>query len=63
MNATEMVEVIGRTGDLFIEDLVVTVQILDVRKAFGRTDFLVTPVDGQKQQWVSETRVNRDRWK
>lgn len=46
-------------GLLSVEQLYIEVFILDVRQAWGRTDYLVQPVQGQGQQWVSAVRVRQ----
>jgi hypothetical protein len=51
---------IGKTGLLTIQTLRVRVTVMDVRVTFGRTDFQVTPVDGQGQLWVESSRVAFD---
>ncbi len=39
---------------LVVGGLNITVKILDVRSAFGRTDYQVTPVAGSGVKWVSK---------
>ena len=51
--------IIGQ-GDLYMEKLTVRVQILEERHVWGRTDYLVTPVAGKREQWVSADRVKLD---
>jgi len=35
-------------------NLEVTVRILDCKRAYGRTTYLITPVTGRKSAWVRE---------
>jgi len=51
----------GLTGSLSVEkSLRVNVRIVDAREAYGRTDYLVEPIAGAGQQWVSAERVSLD---
>ena len=48
----------GLTGTLSVEkSLRVAVRIVDAREVYGRTDYLVEPIQGSGQQWVSSERV------
>jgi hypothetical protein len=38
-------------------DLAVPVAVIDTRRAFGRTDALVTPVGGAGEAWVQSARL------
>ena len=60
--ARTMHPLVGTSADLQIEDytLLIHVVILDVRERYGRTDYLVCPVAGNGQKWVSADRVNTD---
>lgn len=57
MTAKEMVNTIGKTGTLRVEELQIEVEILDIRNVWNRTDFLVSPISGQGEKWVSGERV------
>ena len=46
-----------RTGTLAIENLLVTVLILEEKRAYGNRRLLVTPLEGSESQWVSADRV------
>lgn len=52
--------VIGSTGSLHSEgyDLTFRVHIKDAREVWGRTDYLVTPVAGTGEKWVSAERIS-----
>ena len=63
MNAKEQAQFIGKRGVLRIQDspLKIAVTINDVRNIrYGNVDFLVTPVQGTGEQWVSSNRVKLD---
>ena len=53
----ELFKMVGREGYLRIEQLMVKVQIHRAKTAFGRVDFLITPIGGAGEQWVSAERV------
>ena len=58
MTTLELQERIGQRARLCVEtSLTVVVQIRDARTVYGRTDYLVTPVEGSGEQWVSADRV------
>jgi hypothetical protein len=49
--------VIGKTGLMQTDKLRFEVHICDVKPAFGRVDYLVRPVSGRDEAWVSSDRV------
>lgn len=51
---------VGKTGKLYIEKLTVSIHIREIRYVWGRTDVLVSPVNGSGRQWVSADRVKLD---
>ena len=52
--ATELGTAIGKVGTLTkLYGLQVEVTILDARQRFGETDYLVTPVTGSGELWVT----------
>lgn len=57
MSIATLAAVIGKPALLSIESLKVPVTVRDVRQAYGRTDYLVTPANGMGSQWVSDARV------
>jgi hypothetical protein len=59
----EMAGLIGREGTLRVqrEGFTVRVRVLDVRVNYGRKDYLVEPIDGTGQAWVSAGRVKLKR--
>lgn len=57
MNASEIVKVLNKTVTITIEAFTIEVKIVDVKKAYGQTRYLVEPVNGSGQQWVNDSRV------
>jgi hypothetical protein len=62
MTAANLAVFVGCTGTWRPEpgwksNLTVRVNILDARKVWNRVDYLITPVAGTGQQWVSATTV------
>jgi hypothetical protein len=64
MNTLELSQAIGQTGMLFVAakgysntPLYVSVQVLKARQACGRIDYLVAPISGSGEMWVSSERV------
>jgi hypothetical protein len=58
--AATMHPFVGMVGDLHLRDdypLTVQVKVLDVRTRWGALDYLVTPVVGSGEKWVSGERV------
>lgn len=49
---TEIVNPVYRTHGLSVR-----VKILDVRQVFSRVDFLITPIAGTGETWVSEEMI------
>ena len=48
----ELLAAIGKTGTIELNGLSVSVTILDVKRSYGHTRFLVTPVAGEGQAWT-----------
>jgi len=48
---------VGVGAKLRVERLVVPVTIKEARPVFGRIDYLVSPVNGGGEQWVSKSRL------
>ena len=48
---------LGEKVKVRFEKIIVHCYVQDVRQAFGRTDLLVSPVEGAESQWVEENRV------
>jgi hypothetical protein len=53
----EWMKMIGKRGNLNQGGLSVDVQILDVKQSYGCTRFLVSPMAGSGEVWVSADRV------
>ncbi len=47
-------------GRLAVDGLRIDVAILDIRKVWARIDYLVTPLQGSGEKWVSSDRVTQD---
>lgn len=60
MTARELAQNIGGHGVLSVAGLRVRVKVLDVRQAFGRIDYLVTPIAGSNEKWVQADGVKLD---
>lgn len=64
MSEREKQAAIGKKGYLIVEaksagqdPLFCPVEFVDIKKAFGRTNVLVTPIGGSGQHWVSMARI------
>ena len=57
MTAANLAIFVGCTGTLTTGDIRIAVHILDARQRWGQVDYLITPVAGSGQQWVSAARV------
>lgn len=57
-NVKALATVIGSNGQIFIDGLGVDVRIIDVRQAYGRTDYRITPIRGIGGAWVDSKRVS-----
>ena len=44
-------------GWLTENGLTFKIRVIAQRKAYGRTDKLVTPIEGAGEKWVNETRI------
>jgi hypothetical protein len=53
----DLATVIGRTGLMQSDKMQFEVTIHNVKQAFGRVDYLVRPVAGKDEAWVSSERV------
>lgn len=45
---------VGKKGTIFVGGLVVEVNIIDVKKAYGQERFKVSPVAGKGEVWVEK---------
>lgn len=57
MDAQEIMKVLGKTGELWLDGLDVEVTILNVKHAYGNTRYEVTPVSGGGIATVNANRV------
>lgn len=53
-----MVDEAQKEGWYHVNGLTVHVRVLDIRTVFSRTDYLVSPVDGGGETWVSADKVS-----
>lgn len=60
MTAAALIRNVGKIGLLTVDGLQVEVLIQDARRVWDRLDYLVTPVRGTGQQWVSAQRVTTE---
>lgn len=49
---TQLQVMVGKTGLARLEKLLVPVHIKDSRYVFGRTDLLITPLNGKGEKWI-----------
>lgn len=54
MTALSMSHAIGREVIWTTGSLEIAVKILDVKSAYGRTRYLITPLAGSKSMWVQD---------
>lgn len=54
MTALSMSHAIGREVLWTTGSLEIAVKILDVKQAYGRTRYLITPISGSKSMWVQD---------
>lgn len=47
-----LIECVGKIGTLTVRELKVDVQVVDVRRSYGKVQYLVQPLAGWGQQWV-----------
>lgn len=53
----DLIKKIGTVAILGLDMLEIEVKITNVRKAYGRVDFEVTPVAGSGSMWFSKARL------
>lgn len=56
-SASTLGQNVGKTATLHTNELKVSVRIIDAKSAYGALRFLVEPVAGSGQVWVSADRV------
>jgi hypothetical protein len=57
MNVNEYKHLIGKTGFIVFNELCIKVSILDVKNAYGKIRYRITPKEGSGQSWVDASRV------
>lgn len=55
----EMVEVLGKRGDIHLGGLIVKVEIMDVKTSYGRVRYLVKPVAGVGEVWIEQVSIDK----
>lgn len=60
MTGKEMLKLIGRTGYIRDEGLLIQVSVLDTKTAWGSTLVEVTPVAGSGTKWISTSSLRLD---
>lgn len=58
MTGKELSAAIGKEGRWTIHGVRVNVRIIDTRQVWHRTDYLIQPIDGEGQDWVSSDTVH-----
>lgn len=53
-NVSNLHRHLGKRGRIRLGELDVDVEVVDVRSNFGRVDFCVRPVAGQRSTWVAQ---------
>ncbi len=64
MNIKDMADKIGQHAiwtPALGSTLAIDVRIQDVRRAYGRTDYLITPIAGTGETWVTAHTVQLER--
>ena len=51
---------IGKTGKVFEGNLVFRVKILDVKQSYGKTRWLVSPLEGSGQEWTERVEIDHE---
>jgi hypothetical protein len=57
MSALELAQELGKTKLLKVEGFQVSVTVLDAKRAYGNTRYLVSIIDGNGEAWVDESRL------
>ncbi len=59
MTVKELSKIIGKKFFLTVEsNLKIPVEVIDVKQAYGKSLFLIVPLQGNGQKWISEDRLN-----
>lgn len=54
----EMMKFIGKEVSYNIHGLTVQVKVIDIRQAYGRIDYRITPINGKGNIWVSSSTLS-----
>jgi hypothetical protein len=60
VKVSEVKGFIGRIGYIYLSGLRINVKIIDIKERWGRTRYLVKPVDGDGEIWVENIRISED---
>lgn len=52
MSVAELAQYVGKVGTIRLSGLLVNVTVLDVKQAYGRIRYRVTPVSGGGDVWL-----------
>ena len=55
----ELIKAIGKAGHVSIGGLYVAVKVVDIKQAYGRDMYLVTPVKGSGEVWITKVNLNK----
>lgn len=48
----EVEQFVGQKGTVTLQGLIINIRILDVKRSYGRTRYLVTPLSGIGEIWT-----------
>jgi hypothetical protein len=57
LQATDMIQHVGKIGKFSAQGLTFPVRIKNARYNYGHLDYLVTPVEGEGETWVLASRI------
>jgi len=60
MTTKDLVQYIGKEGYVNYYDLRINIKVLDVKMAYGRTRFQITPLSGSGEEWVEGVKFNEE---
>lgn len=53
----DAVELVGKTGSILLDGLVIDVKVNSVKQSYGKLRWLVTPIAGAGSKWVETVKV------
>jgi hydroxymethylglutaryl-CoA reductase len=57
MNVSELIQVMGKTGEYVIGELRFPIAVIDGRTVYGKTQYQIVPVGGNGKAWVDKGSV------